>query len=69
MGDLGMIKEGLLAWKLCRHKRICYGEVVIHRIISALGVYRREEGEETNKYTATKQSQSMTTQIATLGVI
>ena len=54
MGDLGMIKEGLLAWLLCRQKRICYGEVVIHRIISALGVYRREEGEETDKYTTTK---------------
>jgi hypothetical protein len=31
------------------------GEVVDHQvIISGLGVYRREEGEETNKYTATK---------------
>ena len=54
MGDLGMIKEGLLAWLLCRQKRIFYGEVVLHRIIIALGVYRREEGEETDKYTATK---------------
>jgi hypothetical protein len=39
---------------LCRLKRIFYGEVVVHQIFSNLGVYRREEGEETNKYTATK---------------
>jgi hypothetical protein len=48
-----MIKGVLLAWLLCRLKRIFYGEVVVHRIFSTLGVYRREEGEETNKYTAT----------------
>ena len=49
-----MIKGVLLAWLLCRLKRIFYGEVVVHRIFSTLGVYPREEGEETNKYTATK---------------
>jgi hypothetical protein len=49
-----MIKGVLLAWLLCRLKRIFYSEVVVHRVISTLGVYRREEGEETNKFTATK---------------
>ena len=49
-----MIKGVLLAWLLCRLKRIFYGEAVVNRLISTLGVYRREEGEETNKYTATK---------------
>jgi hypothetical protein len=54
MGDIEMIKGFLLAWLLCRQEWIVYGEVVVHRVISALGVYRREEGEETHKYTATK---------------
>jgi hypothetical protein len=54
MGDIGMIKGVLLAWLLCRQKCIVYDEVVVHRVISALGVYRREEGEETDQYTATK---------------
>ena len=54
MGDIEMIKGVLLAWLLCRQKWIFYGEVVVHRVISALGVYRREEGEETDKYTAIK---------------
>jgi hypothetical protein len=44
----------LLAWLLCRLKRIFYDEVVVNRLISTLGVYRREEGGETNKFTATK---------------
>jgi hypothetical protein len=48
-----MIKGVLLAWLLCRLKRIFYGEAVVNRLIGTLGVYRREEGEETNKYTAT----------------
>jgi hypothetical protein len=54
MGDIEMINGVLLAWLLCRLKRIFYGEVVVHRVISTLRVYRREEGEETNKYSATK---------------
>jgi hypothetical protein len=54
MGDIEMIKGVLLAWLLCRLKRIFYGEVFVHQVISTLGVYRREEGEETDKYTAMK---------------
>ena len=54
MGDIEMIKGVLLAWKLCRQKWTFYGEVVVHHIISALVVYQREEGEETDKYTTTK---------------
>jgi hypothetical protein len=50
-------------------KRISYGEVVIHRIISALAVYRREEGEETDKYTATKAITKYGTTISYAGVI
>jgi hypothetical protein len=53
IGDIEMIKGFLLAWLLCRQKWIFYGTVVVNRLISTLGVYRREEGEETNKYTAT----------------
>jgi hypothetical protein len=50
-------------------KRISYGEVVTHRIISALGVYRDEEGEETDKYTATKAITKHDTTISYDGVI
>ena len=46
MGDIGMIKEVLLAWKLCS-ERGGDGGVVDHRDSVGLGVYRREEGEET----------------------
>ena len=47
MGDIGMIKGGL-AWKLCCKGRRVVGDVVDHRGISnGLGVYWREEGEET----------------------
>ena len=48
-----MVKGVLLAWLLCRQKRI-FSVADDHRIISALGVYRREEKGETNKYTAHK---------------
>ena len=44
MGDIEMIKGVLLAWLLCRQKWIVYGEVIVYRIISTLGVYQREEG-------------------------
>jgi hypothetical protein len=54
---------------LCRQKWIFYGEVVVHRIISALAVYRREEGEETDKYTATKAITKYGTTISYAGVI
>ena len=46
MGDIGMIK-GELAWKLCSKGRRAAGDVVDHRGNNGLGVYRREEGEET----------------------
>mgnify|MGYP005825906359 CR=1 FL=1 len=44
MGDIGMIKGGL-AWLLWQGGDVV--DVVDHRGISSLGVYRREEGEET----------------------
>ena len=47
MGDIGMIKGGL-AWKLRWKGRRVVVDVVDHSGISiGLGVYRREEGEET----------------------
>ena len=49
MGDIGMLKGGLLAWKLC-----CKGRSVVnvadHRGGIGLGVYWREEGGETLGY-------------------
>ena len=45
MGDIGMIKEGLLAWLLWQGGVIV--DIVDHRGNIGLGVYRREEGEET----------------------
>ena len=45
MGDIGMLKEGLLAWKLCCKGRSVV-DVVDHRGGIGVGVYRREEGEE-----------------------
>ena len=68
MGDIGMINVVLLAWLLCRQKRIFYGEVVVHRIISGLGVYQREEREETINTKHTNAITSMTWQKAMLGV-
>ena len=46
MADTRMLKEGLLAWLLWQVGVVV--DVVDHRgISSGLGVYRREEGEET----------------------
>ena len=45
MGDIGMIKGGL-AWLLWQGG-VVVDDVVDHRGMSGLGVYRREEGEET----------------------
>ena len=46
MGDIGMIKGGL-AWLLRQEEGVVV-DVVDHSGISgSLGVYRREEGEET----------------------
>ena len=46
MGDIGMLKGGLLAW-LLRQEGGVVGDVVDHSSIISLGVYQREEGEET----------------------
>ena len=46
MGNIGMIKGGL-AWNLCCKGRRVVVDVVDHRGSIGLGVYRREEGEET----------------------
>ena len=46
LGDIGMLKGGLLAWLLWQGG-VIVDDVVDHRGISGLGVYRREEGEET----------------------
>ena len=46
MGDIGMLKGGLLAWLLWQGWVV--GDVVVlSRINVGLGVYRREEGGET----------------------
>ena len=44
MGDIGMLKGGLLAWLLWQGGVII--DVVDHRGNIGLGVYRREEGKE-----------------------
>jgi len=48
-----MIKGVMLAWKLCQKRRVVGDEVVLRGYVGA-GIYRREEGEETDKYTAYK---------------
>ena len=58
MGDIGMLKEVLLAWLLCG-KRGVFGDAVGLLGIVGLGDYRKEGGEETNKSTA-KQTICMT---------
>ena len=44
---------GLLAWKLCGKRGVVGGVAVLGGNVG-LGVYRREEGEETDKYIANK---------------
>ena len=46
MGDIGMLKGGLLAWLLWQGG-VVEDVVILIRINVILGVYRREEGEET----------------------
>ena len=46
MGDIGMLKGGFLA-RLLRQEGGGVDDVVDHSGIIGLGVYRREEGEET----------------------
>ena len=45
MGDIGMVKGGLLAWLLWQG--VVVVDVVDHRGNIGLRVYQREEGEET----------------------
>ena len=56
MGDVGMIKGVLLAWKLCGERGVV-DDVVVLRSSVGLGVYRREEGEETINTKQTKATQ------------
>ena len=53
MGDIGMLKGGLLALLLCGKRLIVNGVVVPGSTVS-LGVYQREEGGRNNKYKADK---------------
>ena len=46
MGDIGMIKGGACLVALAR-RGVVADDVVDHRGIRGLGVYQREEGEET----------------------
>ena len=50
MGNIGMIKGVLLAWKLCGERGVISGVAVLRGHVR-LGGSRGEEGEETNKYT------------------
>ena len=45
IGDIGMLKGALLAWLLWQGRVVI--DVVDHRGGIGLGVYQREEGEET----------------------
>ena len=69
MGDIGMIKGGACLGAQTRRRVVV--DVVDHRGGISLGVYRREEGEETVNIKQTKHhkaSQSITWQYAVLGV-
>jgi hypothetical protein len=46
----------LLAWKLCGKGGVVGGVVVLRGYVGT-GIYRREEGEETDKYTANNATQ------------
>ena len=65
MGDIGMIKGGWLAWLLWQEGGVV-NTVVDHRGIIGLGVYRREEGEETVniKQTVATEKHDMSTRSA-----
>ena len=63
MGDIGMLKGGLLAWLLWQGGVV--GDVVIlSRINVGLGVYRRRRGGRNSNYGANKASQNITKQNA-----
>ena len=59
IGDIGMLKGGLLAW-LLRQEGGVIGDVDDHSGIIGLGVYRKEEGEETVNTEQTDASLSIT---------
>ena len=52
MGDIGMIKGVLLAWKLCCKWLDVCGVVVLSGVSVGLGVYRRRRGGRNSKYKA-----------------
>ena len=58
MGDIRMLKGGLLAWLLWQGGVVV--DVVDHRSNISLGVYQREEGEETVNTEQTKVPLSIT---------
>ena len=58
MGDIRMLKGGLLAWLLWQGGVVV--DVVDHRGNIGLGVYRREEGEEIVNTEQTDPSLSIT---------
>ena len=62
MGDIGMLKKGVLACLLDGKGRVFDGEVVDHQgIVGGLGVYREERGRSNIINTQQqKESQSMT---------
>ena len=53
-------QKGGLAWKLCWKGRSVVDDVFDHRGSIGLGVYRREQGEETINIWQTSASLSMT---------
>ena len=59
MGDIRMLKGGLLAWLLWQEGGVVV-DIVDHRGGISLWVYRREEGEETVNTEQTKVPLSIT---------
>ena len=59
MGDIEMLKGGLLAWLLKQEGGVV-GDVVDHNGSISLGVYRREKGGRSSKYRANYASQGIT---------
>ena len=47
MGDIGMLKEGMLAWLLWQEGGVVNSVVELGSSSIGLVVYRREEGEDT----------------------
>ena len=68
MGDIWLIKVGLLAWKLAREGRVVGDVFVLGGISASLEVYRRRRGGRNSKYGANKASQNIRRQNAVLGM-